>query len=168
MVIGGSSTVFWDLFASKKIGKMRAKWRRRKMNPDRMAEESNAQPSIPINQIPSTSGLQRRGVSKDTHNSVESPTAPASDNHSDTRSPAETQARNVDTDSHSLPVKWGLCIIAGFFGILLLAPIRNVIHQLRRLTLEQHPLSPSSLAARYCILRRWSWTCLQTCTLQVR
>ena len=117
MVIGGSSTVFWDLFASKKVGKMRAKRQQRKLNLQRMAEESDAQPSVPLDQTPSAAGLQRRGASKDAQNSAEASTTPASDNNSGGRDEADTQARAVNTDSHSLPVKWGILIIAGFFGI---------------------------------------------------
>lgn len=117
MVIGGSSTVFWDLFASPKIGKIKAKREQKKSNPQRMAEESDAPPSIPLERVASPTGVQRRGVpSKDADSSGDTAGSPVSACGSESRDGGNDHAPTVDTDSHSLPVKWGLLIIAGFFG----------------------------------------------------
>lgn len=126
MVIGGSSTVLWDLFASQKVGKIKARLEQKKLNPQRMAEESDAQPSIPLERVSSSTGVQRRGAaaanknassSGDGGNTAASPASVSgSGSHHDD---GNSQEPRVDTDSHSLPVKWGLLIIAGFFGMSL-------------------------------------------------
>lgn len=117
MVIGGSSTVFWDLFASQKVGKIRAKMEQKKSNPQRMAEESDVQPSIPLERVASTAGVQRRGVPRNSNSSGDTATSPASARGSESGDNVNDHASRVDTDSHSLPVKWGILIIAGFFGM---------------------------------------------------
>jgi len=41
MLAGGSATVVWELWLARWIGKTKAKWRRRKPNPESLAEENN-------------------------------------------------------------------------------------------------------------------------------
>lgn len=149
MVLGGSSTVFWDLFASQKVGKMRAKMGKRKVNPQRMAEESDAQQSIPMARTTAaTEGVQRRWVAKNADSSVDTATspAPAPENSTESREGNNNQSPNVDTDSHSLPVKWGLVIIAGFFGMSI---SKSLSIPISITTSHQLPSSLSSLLADY-------------------
>jgi hypothetical protein len=143
MIIGGLSTVVWDLFGAQKVGKIRGRLQQRKLNPERIAEESVAPPSIPLEQTQPASRLQRRGNSKSCRNSADTVTA-ASNNDSKNRERESQQTAVMDTESHAIPVKWGLLIIAGFFGVNILLPLIDLP---AKLTLHQLHLSPSSLLA---------------------
>src|SRR4051812_39542898 len=62
MVIGGLATVIWDGWMAQQIGKMKAKWRKRRENPQAEAEESvQGGDSIPLEERSegAQSGVQR-------------------------------------------------------------------------------------------------------------
>ena len=99
---------------------MKTKIHRRSSNPQRVAEESNTQPSIPLERAQPTEGAQRRAVaSRDSHNSTV--TTPEDDSTNRERR-GDSLAPTMDTHSHAIPVKWGLLIIASFIGISLSPP----------------------------------------------
>lgn len=115
MVIGGTSTVVWDLFLRRKIGKMRAKLQRRQENPQRAEEESHELPSVPLPDTRSTERVQKQGLTA--RNSRASATTPAeNDSESNNEGRRESRTPSMDTRSHAIPVKVGIAIIVGFFG----------------------------------------------------
>ncbi|KAL2220295.1 chromate ion transporter [Thermoascus aurantiacus ATCC 26904] len=115
MVIGGTSTVVWDLFLRRKIGKMRAKLQRRQENPQRAEEESHELPSVPLPDTRSTERVQKQGLTA--RNSRASATTPAeNDSESNNEGRRESRTPSMDTRSHAIPVKVGIAIIVGFFA----------------------------------------------------
>lgn len=114
MVIGGSSTAFWDLYGRQKIAKLRRKLQRRESNSERIEEESALPTSIPLQQTPSTTIVQRRAVSSSS--GPDQGCASGADSISAEEQTGET-VHCVDTHSHSLSLKWGILIIVGFFGM---------------------------------------------------
>ncbi|EER29446.1 Chromate transporter family protein [Coccidioides posadasii C735 delta SOWgp] len=65
MVIGGCSTAVWDLYGRRNVAKLRRKLRRQDRAAELNTEEGTAQTSIPLQQASTTTGVQRRTVSKD-------------------------------------------------------------------------------------------------------
>jgi hypothetical protein len=120
LVIGGFATAVWDLYGRQKVGKMRVKLSRRHSDPQRVAEESITQQSIPLEeQSRPVEGLQKRAVGSQGGNSpANAATPPAVSEAGPTSGDGDAVARtpSVDTRSHAIPVKWGLLIIVGFFG----------------------------------------------------
>ncbi|MCJ1402529.1 hypothetical protein MMC11_005749 [Xylographa trunciseda] len=120
MVIGGSTTVFWDLFGRQKVGKIKTKLSRRRLDPQRVAEESNAQASIPLEQTGTAEGVQKRAVSsQNRNNSTDTPTPTPTDpdnrfEYNDARE--QVQTPSIETRSHAIPVRWGISIIIIFFA----------------------------------------------------
>lgn len=65
MLIGGLTTVVWDIWLQQQVGKLRARLRRRKDNPQRIVEESTLSVSIALenlHQPASSDTIQRRAV----------------------------------------------------------------------------------------------------------
>ncbi|WEW58837.1 hypothetical protein PRK78_004305 [Emydomyces testavorans] len=118
MVIGGSSTAIWDLYARAKVARLRGRFRKPERSPEQIAEESAVQTSI---QVQSTATIQRRAVTSRSDQCQEC--ASGTNSVLDGESPEESMHR-VDTHSHSLSVKWGILIIVLFFGII---PYSNFI-----------------------------------------
>ena len=130
IVIGGVVTVIWDTWLRQKIGKLRAKWRRRRENPEASAEENVQMESIPIDEEhrKSSDGVQRRAgaasgsISKD-RISIEELNNRRGENGGHRVAGTETMestsapepAPVADTTTHGIPVKVGLTIIACFF-----------------------------------------------------
>jgi hypothetical protein len=127
IVIGGITTLVWDIFLQQKIGKLRAKWRRRKSK-ERSAEEDIATESIALEEPPkvqSNQSAQKRAqaaASKD-HISIEEAGPSSTSNEKPSRSDApsiEDIALVADTTTHGIRVKLGLTIIAAFLRMYLL------------------------------------------------
>ncbi|KAJ9634218.1 hypothetical protein H2199_009102 [Coniosporium tulheliwenetii] len=133
MLIGGIVTVIWDIWLRQQIGKMQARRRRKKSNPEREAEESGATNAIPLEERnPSPNGPQKRTVAssaampavgpKDTV-----PSAPSSHGTPPATPPPETAMDEPHTDvaSHGISIKVGLTIIVAFFAsfIAVLPPL---------------------------------------------
>ncbi|KAF2000226.1 chromate ion transporter-like protein [Amniculicola lignicola CBS 123094] len=123
VVIGGIVTMLWDVYFCQVFGKLQAKWRRKKENPDRAAEESNAGESIALEETPSqqpAEGLQRRSQASTAKARLSHEEA-----HSGRRSPDEEPSQSTaeatqpnavaDTTTHGIPIKLGIAIIVGFF-----------------------------------------------------
>lgn len=116
-------TVVWDLWLRAKIGRVKASFSRRHQNEQR-EEEERTEATSPValeERTPEAGGAQRRsGVSS--RNSIAAiPTQPANvGSESKERIAGEETAptpQTIDMVSHAIPVKIGLAIIAGFFGI---------------------------------------------------
>ncbi|KAL2002682.1 hypothetical protein VTN02DRAFT_6217 [Thermoascus thermophilus] len=116
MVIGGITTVVWDLFLRQRIGKLRAKLQRKQENPQRAAEENHEQPSVPLPDTRSTADrAQREGLTARNFRSFA--TTPAENSpEGNTEERRESRALCMDTHSHAIPVKVGIAIIVGFFA----------------------------------------------------
>ncbi|OCK87920.1 chromate ion transporter [Cenococcum geophilum 1.58] len=111
MLIGGLTTVVWDIWLQQQVGKLRARLRRRKDNPQRIVEESTLSVSIALenlHQPASSDTIQRRAVSgqpaKQGNTEVESESGQT---HQETFPAA-------DTLTYAIPVKWGISIIVMF------------------------------------------------------
>jgi hypothetical protein len=122
LVIGGFATAVWDLYGRQKIGKIKAKLRQRNSDPQQIAEERIAEQAIPLEeQNQPVEGLQRRAVgSQSSHsNSVNAATPPVVPGGDLTQVDGNgiTRMPSMDTQSHAIPVKLGLLVIVGFFGI---------------------------------------------------
>ncbi|KAK9366112.1 chromate transporter-domain-containing protein [Lipomyces kononenkoae] len=119
MVIGGASALTWDGWLRQRIAKLRVKLKRKPRNPDQVVEETPD--SIPLEEHGSYSGgVQRRVTGGSTITRV-STEFDASQNAVDDKSPSsrhatENEVPATDVISHAIPMKWGLCIIAGFFA----------------------------------------------------
>ena len=121
MLIGGLATVIWDGWLRQQIGKTRAKLQRGRSDPEQMVEESNARDSIPLEgRSQPANGMHRRTDAPSM--SRTSGTISAPDNAVDKQGAESDRTReenvvpHTDMVSHAIPVKLGLCIIAGFFG----------------------------------------------------
>jgi len=121
IVIGGATTLVWDIFLQQKIGKLRAKWRRRKSK-ERNAEETIAAESIALEELPtvqSDQSVQKRAqatASKD-HISIEEAGPSSISNEMPSQSNAPSIADKIlvaDTTTHGIRVKLGLTIIVAF------------------------------------------------------
>lgn len=130
MVVGGVSTVIWDVWLLQKIGKLRAKWARKKRGNDeeRSTEENGHTGSIPLEEQSRdrpVEGVQRRAqasASKDrisTEQTEPASTSSIGEAGRDGRQRTDTAPTVADTTTHGIPVKLGICIIAGFFGMQL-------------------------------------------------
>ncbi|PGH18937.1 hypothetical protein AJ80_04264 [Polytolypa hystricis UAMH7299] len=123
LVIGGLTTAFWDLLGRRGVSKVKGKLRRRRSsNPEREAEESSAQPSIPLTQQPTSStGLQKRSVTSQSEDAPADASTSSTAPPTDTPEPRERQAANTtptspNPTSHRIPVKVGVAIIALFIA----------------------------------------------------
>lgn len=121
IVIGGITTVAWDLFARQTLAKMKRKIRQRELNPQRAAEESSQQTTIQLQeQQPSSKpGLQRRAVGS---RNDEAQSEQTSGGNEETVQPT---TEVIDTRTHSIPVVWGVAIIIAFFGMFLVRLVQN-------------------------------------------
>ncbi|KAI5783561.1 chromate transporter-domain-containing protein [Geopyxis carbonaria] len=97
MVLGGAAAWGWDCVLRAPVGRWRAARARRHANPAREAEESEA---VPIGAVdPASAATSRRSAGSA---AAMVPAAPAAPVH--------------EKPPHTLPVKWGLVIIAAFFA----------------------------------------------------
>ncbi|KAI1628249.1 chromate transporter, partial [Exophiala viscosa] len=121
--IGGLMTVTWDLWLHQVVGKAQAKWQRRRraaLHPGGLVEQniSRREPvelttRNPTSSGPSTETLHRR------HDSViqQSTTHPrTTETGEHQRTSTVPNQRETDTQSHAIPIRAGLCIIAAFFA----------------------------------------------------
>jgi hypothetical protein len=130
IAIGGVSAVLWDIWLQQKIGKLRAKWRRRRENPEGNAEASTPETSIPVDgpqrQQQSSEGIQRRSAAASSSRERIVASSSQHDSISQSGSQNDTSQREAtqrtDTIAHAIPVKIGLSIIAVFFGKRLYYP----------------------------------------------
>ena len=114
MLLGGLATVIWDGWMSQKIGKVRAKLKRRKHNPEGTAEETGAADSVPLEErVESQDGIQRRTATAESRKSDPSAeTLPHSSADSTRPQPAQTE----NTSDHAIRIRVGIVITALFFG----------------------------------------------------
>ncbi|KAF2270898.1 chromate ion transporter [Lojkania enalia] len=124
VLIGGIVCVAWDMLLQQRIGKLKAKWRKRKdKGSEGAAEENNQGESIELEQLPQegpAEGLQRRnpGTSLKSRTSMER--AVTAEGSSVVRSsedgPRTTATPDDNTKAHKIPVKVGISIIAAFLA----------------------------------------------------
>lgn len=115
----------WDTWLQQKIGKLRAKWRKRKENADRNAEESVQAESISVDSHPqrqSSEAVQRRTPASSSREAIAvsgaGPAHTVSTQDSESRDgvlPQETTAV-ADTATHGIRLSVGLAVIAAFFS----------------------------------------------------
>jgi len=123
MVIGGSACVAWDCWLQQKVGKMRARLRRRRTG------------NMPDPEVVDAVSLEDRSASTKSANTTQRRAAapPAGPSDAPVSTPAQRAAvdpskyamntsrsydaqPSTDTKAHAVPVKWGLCLIAAFFA----------------------------------------------------
>jgi chromate transport protein ChrA len=131
MLIGGLAAVVWDSRLERWIGKMKVKWKRRKRNPDSLAEESNATELRNVESDPQTDAtntqtaasgqlVQRRSTSASTsnHPSLTNQEPQPSGSHNEVKDSTqshETQPPTVATTPHNIPLFTGITVIIVFF-----------------------------------------------------
>lgn len=155
IVIGGLSTLIWDTWLQQKVGKLKAKWRRRKSSDSAEPAVEEAQPVETV--LPEGSvregveGVHRRTPATVSHDAISvQQTGPASTN---TVAPLvrgnENESENenaTDTVTHAISIKVGVSIIIAFFSKYIhhyLSPIltsRSISHN--GSGPPQHPFSP--------------------------
>ena len=91
---------------------MRAKWKRRRRDEQREAEESVAADAVPLE---TTGGGRGSGVHRRGGGRVEEPR----EEREDLQQPATQSEVEIDMVSHAISIKAGITIIIGFFGSLL-------------------------------------------------
>ncbi|KAL1954509.1 hypothetical protein VTO42DRAFT_1120 [Malbranchea cinnamomea] len=118
IVIGGCTTATWDCFARQKLARMKRKFRRRQSNPQRMIEENPQPRAVRLEEQPQCKrGVQRRAVASRSDQTQEDPTSlPRQGASVGSQEPSQVATPAMDTRSHSIPVKWGVSIVAGFFA----------------------------------------------------
>jgi hypothetical protein len=131
MLIGGLTTVVWDVWLRQRVGKLRARLRRRKDNPQRIMEESTPPASIALENLrqPTSSDTIRRHTvpsSKD-HILVEASGQPTKQDNteedSESRQTHQEMSPAADTLTYAIPVKWGIGIIVMFLGKTYSSPL---------------------------------------------
>ncbi|KAF2797033.1 chromate transporter [Melanomma pulvis-pyrius CBS 109.77] len=144
IAIGGVITLVWDIWLLRKIGKLRAKWRRRNSNTQSAEEEISTQ-SIALEERPEgdqIQSVQRRGqsaTSKDHISMEQANPAPAAEPSRDDGGDVTPVA---DTTTHGIPVKLGITIIATFL-------LSFVIIMVLRGTLSNTPLALNLFSNMY-------------------
>ncbi|KAF2476582.1 uncharacterized protein BDR25DRAFT_375561 [Lindgomyces ingoldianus] len=120
LLVGGLMTTLWDVWLQQRVGKLRAKWRKKKQNPDRNTEENDPVESVPLEERVenrSSEGVQRRPYTATSNDRISleraEPIPVAELNQEEGR--AEDSATVADTATHSIPVRLGTTIIAVFF-----------------------------------------------------
>ncbi|KAF2198291.1 chromate ion transporter-like protein [Delitschia confertaspora ATCC 74209] len=126
ILIGGVTTVIWDVWLQQKIGKIKAKWRRKRESRDSSTEERIQMDSVAIvdPQPHSSEAIQRRPaviasedllkiqrVEKGERWQTSSITGSRTRSHNQ-----EQSAPVADTTTHGIPVKVGLLIIVAFLA----------------------------------------------------
>ncbi|KAK4935905.1 hypothetical protein LTR10_023117 [Elasticomyces elasticus] len=122
--IGGFTTVTWDLWLHQVAGKAQAKWQRRRraaLHPAGVAEQNISPPEPvelttrnPTSSGPSIETLHRRhdgGLQQQSTTNTKT-----TDTGEHQRTPTVPSQSETDTQSHAIPIRAGLCIIAAFFA----------------------------------------------------
>jgi hypothetical protein len=121
IVIGGFATLIWDTWLQQKVGKLKAKWerRRRARNTERTAEEPEpVEMVVPEDTRQGAEGLQRRTPATASKESVSDP-GPSNVRSVAGRDSDDTNgntATGADMTTHAIPIKTGVAIIAAFFS----------------------------------------------------
>jgi chromate transport protein ChrA len=134
MLAGGLAAVIWDLWLERWIGKMKAKWQRRKRNPDSLAEESNAselrniEPAAQTNAADTQTAaseqlVQRRTASTSVADnpSLTNQDSQPSRSHDESKDGIQQDESQTPTGTtiittpHSVPLFTGLTVIVLFF-----------------------------------------------------
>jgi hypothetical protein len=126
IVIGGFATVVWDIWLRQQVGKLRAKRERKRRDARSDTERVIEGPEPETTAVPEArtregaEGLQRRTPATGSKDDIpiETPDARASrTEETQTRSASnETPTAVADMDSHAIPTKVGISIIAGFLS----------------------------------------------------
>ncbi|KAF2175964.1 putative chromate ion transporter [Zopfia rhizophila CBS 207.26] len=117
MLLGGLATVIWDGWMSQKMGKLKAKMKRRKQNAEGMAEETGAADSMPLEErVESQNAIQRRSATAASVRPAEALPCSATD------SARPQPAQKEDSLDHVIRIRVGIVIVvlffASFIGIL--------------------------------------------------
>ncbi|OCL13514.1 chromate transporter [Glonium stellatum] len=125
MLLGGLTTVVWDIWLQQQVGKLRAKLHSRKENPQRIAEENAPSESIALEELQQPTGsdvIQRRAVASSSKDRIlaESSDQPikehsAKEDLKNGQTHEETSPA-ADTLTYAIPVKWGITIIVVFLA----------------------------------------------------
>lgn len=123
IVIGGATTVIWDIWLKQRVGKARARYaakRRRAINEGGDAEEVATTQSIPVEVRRPETVKRRAQVGASTDHILAEQTEAGPSGTGERR--GEEDATNtfvtpaVDTRTHKISIKVGLSLAAGFFG----------------------------------------------------
>ncbi|KAF1955917.1 hypothetical protein CC80DRAFT_594089 [Byssothecium circinans] len=128
MLLGGLATVIWDGWLSQKLGMVKTKLKRRKRNPEGMAEETGATESVPLEErIEGQNGIQRRSVTTGSQKSGHSREAPLQ-TLADSAQPQPD--RTEDPSDHAIRIRIGIALVILFFvsfiGILVARGVVNM------------------------------------------
>ncbi|KAI8937744.1 hypothetical protein NX059_005444 [Plenodomus lindquistii] len=120
IVIGGATTVIWDIWLKQSIGKARARYaarQRKARDGDADVDQVPAVQSIPL-QVQRPEAVKRRvqaGASAD--HILDDPEEASSSRHEERQSVDQVTATpTADTRTHNISIKVGLSLIAGFFA----------------------------------------------------
>lgn len=114
MLLGGLATVIWDGGLSQKIAMMKTRLKRRKSNPEGIAEETGATDSVPLEErVEERNNAQRRNITTSSLRSGHSREAPSQATESDEQL---QPSQNETTSDHAIRVRVGIAIVVAFFG----------------------------------------------------
>ena len=124
MLIGGLTTVVWDIWLQQQVGKLRSRLRRRKDNPQRTVEESTLSVSVTLENLqqPASSDTIQRRAAPSSKDCILAETSgqPATQGNTkeDSRNEQTHQETSpaADTLTYAIPVKWGISTIIVFLG----------------------------------------------------
>jgi hypothetical protein len=114
MVIGGLTTLLWDLYGRRKVTTLRARLTGRRHSSPHDREEINVQ-SIPVSQLQPSSVAQRRAIASQVNRNLPGSLTIPPELHVEPGI-SHQERETMDTLSHAIPLKVGLSIIIGFFG----------------------------------------------------
>jgi hypothetical protein len=118
MAAGGIAAVIWDGWMSQKIGKLRARLKRRRRSiPEVQAEEASVVDSIPLEGRTEVDnqGIQRRNAAVVI--SVESRGQPEPVAHASAEAIQQQGLQSQNTSNHIIGVRVGIAIVILFFGM---------------------------------------------------
>ncbi|KAF3051619.1 hypothetical protein E8E11_005966 [Didymella keratinophila] len=146
ILVGGITTVLWDVWMAQKVGKAKAKWeakRRRARNEAGDVEETNASQDIQTIelQVQSPEAVKRRvqaGNSTDrivTEEGTSEPGRAGSQRSTDFETPVSAPSV-AEVGRHTISVKLGISLIAGFLASFLIFMVVHGTVDSRNLVFE--------------------------------
>lgn len=126
IVVGGLTTVLWDIWLAQRVGKAKAKWeakRRRARNEAGDAEETNASQAVQAIElrVQRPEAMKRRTQTGSSTDRIVSERGALQPDRSSSIRSAEFEAPAVtppvdEAGTHTISVKLGISLIVGFLG----------------------------------------------------
>ena len=128
VTIGGVSTLVWDCWLREEVGALKVRLKKKKS--EESAIEESAPASVLVSgqvgrgEAPAADGLQRRSAAPSTASGAPATQQPEQEG----LAPGQAQPQPQPQPHHTIPIKWGVLVIAGFFAsFTTLMAVRGVL-----------------------------------------